>query len=188
MDYAALAKDIHQTAKDKGFWDNERDMEEMLALAISELAEALEEDREGTPPVYWRHACDYYPTQDTQTPKCKLCTPKPEGFVIEVADCLIRCLDTLQHICSDIPYFVGIVKQVVNLEKTLSKRDSASLYRIMQTLTRVKESDVVSSYQLVKAALMCEALISRKGWNAYDAMQIKMTYNNTREHMHGKAY
>lgn len=37
-----LIKKAHQVAKDKGFWETERNVPEMLMLVVSELAEALE--------------------------------------------------------------------------------------------------------------------------------------------------
>jgi NTP pyrophosphatase (non-canonical NTP hydrolase) len=37
-----LIKRAHQVAKDKGFWETERNVPEMLMLVVSELAEALE--------------------------------------------------------------------------------------------------------------------------------------------------
>lgn len=40
-----LAKKIHENAKEKGFFENERNTGEMIALVHSELSEALEADR-----------------------------------------------------------------------------------------------------------------------------------------------
>lgn len=40
-----LAKEIHQNAKDKGFFDDEKNIGEMLCLIHSEVSEALEADR-----------------------------------------------------------------------------------------------------------------------------------------------
>ncbi len=37
-----LIKDCHKTARDKGWWDNERNEGELIALMHSELSEALE--------------------------------------------------------------------------------------------------------------------------------------------------
>lgn len=94
-----LAKEIHATAAEKGFWDKDRNMGEMLMLMTSELAEALEEHRASKP--------DFYLEPDHIFPPD--CTPahylaaapetqalaKPEGLAVELADCLIRILDTL---------------------------------------------------------------------------------------------
>lgn len=37
-----MIKQAHQMAKEKGFWDTERNVPEMLMLVVSELSEALE--------------------------------------------------------------------------------------------------------------------------------------------------
>lgn len=84
MSLNELAKDIHRIAVDHGFWDADRNMGEMLMLATSELAEALEEHRTGKPAEYeGEHG-------------------KPEGVAVELADCIIRCLDTMQSLGVDV--------------------------------------------------------------------------------------
>lgn len=45
-----MAKSVHQTAIDKGWWDDPRNDGEMVALMHSELSEALEGLRAGNPP------------------------------------------------------------------------------------------------------------------------------------------
>jgi len=40
-----LATEVHQNAKDKGFFDDEKNIGEMLCLIHSEVSEALEADR-----------------------------------------------------------------------------------------------------------------------------------------------
>lgn len=45
MDIKEISKQIHDNARAKGFWDNERNMGEMLMLIVSEVAEAMEADR-----------------------------------------------------------------------------------------------------------------------------------------------
>lgn len=73
---------VHKTAKEHGWWDDEsglpteRNFGEMLALMHSELSEALEA---------WR---------DNQPGSC-IVGDKPEGWAIELADCVIRIFDTL---------------------------------------------------------------------------------------------
>ena len=45
-----VARKVHALAKEKGWWDEERNDAEMIALMHSELSEALEGMRHGNPP------------------------------------------------------------------------------------------------------------------------------------------
>lgn len=81
-DLDKLAHEIHQIAVDHGWWENgvaERNEGEAIALMHSELSEALEEIRDGRPAIYY----------DEANPN------KPEGWLVEYADCIIRILDTV---------------------------------------------------------------------------------------------
>ncbi len=68
-----LANNVNQTAREKGWWEEDRALPELLALAHSELSEALESWRKGEPPEHGE--------------------AKPEGWGIELIDCVIRILD-----------------------------------------------------------------------------------------------
>lgn len=78
-----MAFDAHEMAIAKGWWDEPRDIPHCLALVHSEVSEALEAYRE-----YGSRNpddVDYDPN------------PKPEGFVYELADILIRVGDLAIH-------------------------------------------------------------------------------------------
>lgn len=74
-----LTKEIHDNAVSHGWWDEPRNLLEIVALCHSELSEAVEEYRAGHP-VVWANE-----------------DGKPEGIATEMADCLIRILDWFGH-------------------------------------------------------------------------------------------
>lgn len=91
----SLITEAHQTAKDKGWWGPDgteyRNDFEILALMHSEISEAVEELRAGhsVSEVYFdrdRSVVDH--ANGTRV-------PKPEGYLAELADLLIRMGDAI---------------------------------------------------------------------------------------------
>ncbi len=74
-----LIADSHKTAKEKGWWDGERNFGEQLMLMVSELSEAMEEYR-----VHGTDILNMLRIEDG----------KPEGIAAEFADVFIRMADT----------------------------------------------------------------------------------------------
>lgn len=128
MSLNGYAREINRTAREHGFWDKERNFGEMLALMHSELSEALEEHRASKPALYfvatqknttdpsrvellWSETegllhQDGTPISDSFKREIdnELWDCKPEGWAVELVDCQIRLLDTLQSANVDIDW------------------------------------------------------------------------------------
>lgn len=106
MNINEIAKDIHQNAKDHGWWDDDRSGAEVIALCHSELSEALEEMRAGKPLAYVN-----YPNGVIVTDSDLYKNYKPEGVAVELVDCIIRILDYLASKNIDVERLLDIKHQ-----------------------------------------------------------------------------
>ena len=110
----AFAKEVHGNAEDHGWWVEERHLPEILMLCVSELAEALEEYREGRPDVYCGHdnryggVCERAASGECTSMNDDFERAKPEGVAIELADCIIRILDYCGYAGIDIEEAIRI--------------------------------------------------------------------------------
>lgn len=90
---------IHALSVEKGWWEAWPDpikrIPESLMLIVSELAEVLEEYRNGNGPgIYYK--------------KDEEGRDKPEGIAIELADAVIRIRDTAESLGIDLELAIGI--------------------------------------------------------------------------------
>ncbi len=89
-----LRDEIYNNAIDKGFWDGERNMGELLMLVVTELSEALEVHRNGggisTVDGMMRVALD---KMDDEQFKEHFGLIVKDSFPDEMADSIIRLLD-----------------------------------------------------------------------------------------------
>lgn len=120
-----LATEIFEANKAKGFWDRERPLTETTMLIITELAEAVEEERAGRPAVWYRDHIEAtvpvdaeyivfdddllaFHADDVELGPDQLKPLKPEGVDVELIDSLIRLLDLLGSRGTDVE---GLLKQ-----------------------------------------------------------------------------
>lgn len=109
-----LSAAVSRTAHRHGWWSDRlgdyqaRNMGEMLMLMTSELAEALESHRRSEPVLWYKHRDDH--DKDwTQLREVDGELGKPEGIAAELADCIIRILDTCQTL--DIPIVQALLEK-----------------------------------------------------------------------------
>lgn len=102
-----LGDEIHAWAVNQGFYDGPIALPTHLMLIVSECAEALEEYRDGMSPKFIYHK-----------------DGKPEGVPVELADVLIRVLDTMTYHGIDIDQ---VVRQKIDYNHTRSRMNGGKI-------------------------------------------------------------
>ena len=168
-----LAREIHINAVAHGFWEGgERNFGEQVALMHAELSEALEEHRKGKPLEYFE---DF----------------KPEGVAVELADCAIRCFDTLVGTGASAHFLNRATGEVEAAMRSPHTNFGEAITVIHGWLTDAYDADSPTARHshLVRVAVMCRALAESIGctdWNG--VIDRKMSYNATRPMLHGRRY
>ena len=112
------AKIIFQNNKEKGFWDNERNVGELLMLITSELGEAMEAHRKGhfaKMDVYETTKEKHFANVDTSAKNVIATTTFQscikDSFEDEIADAVIRLLDLSAGLGIDLEKHINLKVQ-----------------------------------------------------------------------------
>jgi NTP pyrophosphatase (non-canonical NTP hydrolase) len=186
-----LAQQIHENAKAKGFWDEPRNTGEVFMLIVSELSEALEADRKGkraslaeineseSRGFTWENSHTSFEHMFKQDIK--------DTLEDELADVVIRILDWIH---------VEGLKADIDLYESQGDFDIGSdvnigwvLFEMTKWVCKAHMDRVLTQEACLNAVLILAKNLSI--YLHFDLMrhiQLKMHYNSTREHKHGKAY
>jgi NTP pyrophosphatase (non-canonical NTP hydrolase) len=189
IDFNALKIEIHQTAKQKGWWDKERNAGEILMLVISELAEALEAKRKGKDAdietfeknmAQTVDAEKYFPTYFLESIK--------DSVADELSDSVIRLLDYAGY--KNIHIALEKWRNVPNMHYFPCVNFSESLLSITSTIVTIKDfsQEKYLEEYISNAILKIAMLAESENIDIHNHILLKMRYNKTRERMHGKKF
>lgn len=190
-----LAQQIHANAVAKGFWDEPRNTGEIFMLIVSELAEALEADRKGRRADMGMFQSRYSQRNGVRNTEMLAFIYAFENEVKdtvedEIADVVIRILDF---------YFVRGYEINTDLARhsvkacLYSKITDNFGHNLMCVNALITEAFLEEKTKFCGPLLMgaINSLISLSNQMGFDLLrhiELKMKYNATREHKHGKKY
>ena len=197
MNLNEFAREVHANACAHGWWDEERDVPEVIALIHSEWSEALEEYRAGRPMV-WHECMDEGQAPEDRPVVCEQCTDcyyygkecehrgkKPEGIAVELIDGCIRILDFAAHEKVSLKF-----EAMEPLQPTLPKLIADLHYYTSSALNAIEKSGkiIVHGYiseWLGSAVYEVFRYIYAHRLEAGKIMLEKHEYNKTRPYRHG---
>jgi NTP pyrophosphatase (non-canonical NTP hydrolase) len=91
-----ISKYIFEMNKEKGFWDRERNIGEMLMLTVSELGEAMESHRKGKICFLTKEEINSMENMNDSDFKEMFERNVKDTFQDEIADTIIRILDMVE--------------------------------------------------------------------------------------------
>lgn len=197
MNLNEFAREVHANACAHGWWETERDPEEIIALIHSEWSEALEEYRAGRP-MLWHECMDEGQSPEDRPVVCEQCTDcyyygkeceyrgkKPEGIAVELIDGCIRILDFAAHEKVSLKFM-----EIEPLQPTLPILIADLHYYTSSALNAIEKSGkiIVPGYISVwlgAAVYDVFRYIRAHGISPEKIMIEKHEYNKTRPYWHG---
>lgn len=191
MDWNDFAKDVHQTAVDKGWWDKPVSFDDVICECLVYLAHAYEQYRRGRPNLYHlcvasgdkRNPCDW----DLGKP-CPLATGelacehrdlKPEGVAVELADCVLRLLDC----AAQRGFSIAVFNVYVDTDFTRFICSVSWQLTCINQAANVKDGLVCG--HINHAISLIWSWAAQEGVDLEAILRSKHEYNKTRPYRHG---
>ena len=210
MNIRDLQREAHAIAKDKGWWDEERNFGDLIALVHSELSEALEAYREwglaGSLEVLRRTLSPRYATPeeseedvecwnilDEDTDRWDLwefaeyaMQCKPEGVASELADVVIRVADMAEWYGYDLS-IAEEKKPFDYFEPSALTFGSriAMLHEMVAEAFRHEGSEILVEDALATLVAGVQHMAAHYGIDLDAAIEAKLEYNRGRSYRHG---
>lgn len=184
------AKDCHQRAVAKGFWDEPHSVGHYLMLVVSELSEAVEADRIGKWAKLTPEAVKNLRVVSDATFTQAFLSFVKDRVEDEIADAVIRLLDLLGWMLKDralsekeVETDLGVSAFYIAGEMTLAD----ALWPILQEACchcDMYAHRTAILYSIKSLELLC----NRLGIDLMAHIDLKLKYNATRPALHGKKY
>lgn len=177
---------IYQTNQKNGWFDDERQWGDDIALLHSEVSEAFEAYRDwgvedktraecphGHGDGTWKDSVDCHPNH--------VC--KPQGFASELADVLVRLLDTCKRSNIDIED-VGRLAEG-NHWTMEGKSFGTQMALLHKEISKLLDEDRDATFTCSFILSFLRDVNSYYGLDMYGELERKMAYNATRGYRHG---
>lgn len=184
------AKDCHDRAVAKGFWDVPHSVGHYLMLVISELSEAVEADRIGKWAKLDPDTIDTLQRIEGAIYAQEFLREVKDRVEDEIADAVIRLLDLLGWMLKDralsdteVETDLGVSAFYIAGEMTLAD----ALWPIVQEVCCLC-GKYAHRYAILYSIKSLELLCDRLGIDLMAHIELKLKYNATRPALHGKKY
>ena len=186
-DLNVLAKQIHENAKAKGFYETPPSIGIRFMLIVSEASEALEADRKGK-----RASIEAYELykRDSGFDLDSFKNHIKDTVEDEIADIVIRVLDYCAFAGIDLSHIEDDIQEGLDAYAgTIAERLLSITGKAYYSSVSAESEDFEDlRTELGEVIDECFCLSFSEQFDLMRHIELKMQYNATREHLHGKKY
>lgn len=176
-----LIEKAHSQAKEKGFWDKERNTGELLMLIVSECGEALEAHRKGKRANIQEYETQYRLMEESGAESATNHLFKlfiKDTFEDELADIVIRIADWMGHL--------GVLDW--NDFSTIAKKNHNIGAILLNVVKELAYAETGPKFHCQRAVGMVFSIADAEYIDLWRHIELKLAYNATRSRLHGKSY